>query len=143
MLEAQVHRPHAALRPFALEPRQGRLEQRGRQPGVVLRFEEPHEAVVRAVKAVVAIVDDGRDATDHLAVTTGQEEGRPGLFEEGVLLRVEELAALGDDRRHEVLVACIVIELKADELVLRPATGHLFHRHVRSPHRKPGHGHLR
>src|SRR5262249_18923130 len=70
------------------------------------------------VELVVAGIVDRGDASHHLAVAAGEEEGRLAELEPGVLLRVEEVLTLHQKRRHPVRGALVELERAVGEGLL-------------------------
>ena len=69
------------------------------------------------------LVDLGADPPDRLAVALGEEELHLAVLEVGVLLAVEELHPLEDQRRHPLRVVAVEAERDLDEaLPLAPAS---------------------
>ena len=71
---------------------------------VVLGVEEAEHPVVAALVLVPAVVDVGGDPADDLAVALGEQHLALGVLEPGVLVAIEELAALEAQRRHPLRV---------------------------------------
>jgi hypothetical protein len=83
------------------------------------------------VEVVELLVDHRRDPADGLAVALGDEVLGVGVLEVRVLLLVEELLALPDERRDPALVVAVDRERQLDEAleVRARADGADFDRH--------------
>src|SRR4029077_9533366 len=84
--------------------------------GVVLRLDEAELTVAAALELVPAMVDLGRDPAHRRAVTPGQEILGLGVLEVRVLLPVEELTPL-EDQRRDPRSAPVDAKGQLDELV--------------------------
>ncbi len=78
-------------------------------------LEEAEEGEVVAMGSVVKVVVYGGHAPQDLAVALCKEELHLGVLEEGVLLRVELLALIDQQRRDPVRVAAVLLERVPDE----------------------------
>src|SRR3954466_6748645 len=96
----EVHRADQPLPAPLPNPPLGGPEQRLEDVRVVLRVDEAELPVASALELVPATVDLGRDPPDRLSVPPGQEVLGLGVLEVGVLLLVQELAPLQEQRRN-------------------------------------------
>ncbi len=111
----EVHRAEDATAAFAARPLGGGAEQRGRHLGVVGALEEAEHRVFAALELVPAVVDLGADPADRLAVALREEVLGFGVLEVGVLLAVEELHPLEDQRRDPLRLVAVQPEGHLDE----------------------------
>src|SRR5262249_33556601 len=101
-----------------------RGREQGREDlGIVLGLDEAELAVVAALVLIPTAVDLGGDAPHRLSVAPGQEVLGLRVLEVGVLLLVQEVAALIDQRRHPRR-ALVQAEGKLDEPVELTAALH-------------------
>jgi hypothetical protein len=111
----EVHRAEQTAAPLAPCPLGGGAEQSGGHLGVVGRLEEAEHRVAATLVLIPAMVDLDRDAADRLAVALGEEVLGLAVLEVGVLLAVEELHPLEDQRRHPLRLVAVQAEGDLDE----------------------------
>ena len=73
------------------------------------------------MEAIVRVIDDGLDAADGQSVTLGEKKGGLGVAEERMAPRVEQVAALSAERRHEVRIVPMKTVRDVDEPASSPA----------------------
>src|SRR5207344_3079902 len=88
------------------------------------RLEEAEHRVVAALVLVPAAIEVGADAADRLAVALGDQELGLAVLEPGVLLAVEELHPLEDQRRHPLLAVAVQAEGNLDEALQLATRAH-------------------
>ena len=120
----EVHRPEDPLPPPFGRPRGGGVEQGSHDLGVLGRLEEAEHRVLTALVLVPAAVGVGADPPDRLAVAFGDEELRLAVLEPRVLLAVEELHPLEDQRRHPLLAVAMEAERDLDEALQLAPVAH-------------------
>src|SRR5204862_7137923 len=86
-----------------------------RHLGVVIGREEAEQPPLVALKLVEAVVHVGGDAAHRRPAAPGQEVLGLGVLEEGVLIAVEVLLALRDQRRNPHGLVPVQSPGKADE----------------------------
>ena len=127
----EVHRPEDAL--AALRRRPTRSRPRA-APATTSRSsvvsKKPNIASLPPWNSSQRLVDLGADPAHRLAVALGQEELGLGVLEAGVLLAVEELHPLEDQRRHPLRVLAVEPERDLDEALQLAPRPHRPDRHA-------------
>ena len=111
----EVHRAEDARAAVGGRPLGGGVEQGRGDRGVLDRLEEAEHRVAATLGLVPALVDLGGDPPDRLAVALGDEVLGLAVLEPGVLLAVEELHPLEDQRRHPLRMVAMEPEGDLDE----------------------------
>ena len=111
----EVHRPEQALAAVAPQPLLGGGEECIGDLAVVDRLEESEHPVFAALELVPAAVELGGDPADRHPVALGKEVLGLGVLEERVLLSVQELHPVKDQRRHPLRMVTVEIEGDLDE----------------------------
>jgi hypothetical protein len=119
VVDRERERPRGPAHAAASEPLFGRFEQRGEQLGIVLRLEEAEVSSRIAVALEMQAVDLGADPPDRLLAPERQPVGDLGMLEIRVLLRIEVLQALEQQRRYPVRVARVEARRHLQELLER------------------------
>ena len=100
-----VNGPDRAAHAPALQPRLGGLEQRCEHLGIVLALEKAEMPGRIAVALEMEPIDLGADPSDRAVAAQRQPVRDLGMLEVGVLLGVQMLQALEQERLHPVRVA--------------------------------------
>src|SRR3954451_21310514 len=119
----EVHRADQAVAAMRTHPLLGGAEQRLEDRRVVLGLDEAELPIAAALELVPAAVDLCGDPPDGLALSPGQEVLGLSMLEVGVLLLVQELLALEDERR-DPWSSLMEPERQLDEPLQLPRTLH-------------------
>ena len=111
----EVHRADHAVAPARAQPLLGGVQQRARGLGVVLALKPAEQPPLVVLKLVEVVVDVRADPPNHSPVAVGQEELGLGVLEERVLLTIQPLLEVHQQRRHPVGLVAIQPPGKLDE----------------------------
>ena len=112
----EVHRAEHRLAALARAPtRRRRRAAPSATSGSFADSKKPNIPSLPPWNSSQRLVDLGGDPADRLAVALGEEVLGLGVLEEGVLVAVEELHPLEDQRRHPLRVVAVQAEGELDE----------------------------
>jgi hypothetical protein len=111
----EVHRADHPVAPALAQPTLRGVQQRTGSLGVVLTLEPAEQAPLVVLEAVEVPIDVRADPPDCPAIAPGEEVLRFGVLEEGVLLPVQPLLDVHQQRRDPIGLVTIEPPGKLDE----------------------------
>ena len=113
----ESERTHYALQPPLAAPILYLLKQPAAHLDLVGEVYESEPDVFRPVLLVECIVDDACDAAYRFSVSVGHEAAHVAEVEGRVFLRVEGVDVVAHQRRHEIRIVLIHVDLQLHELL--------------------------